>query len=58
LPLAVYSTAAFVNISVEAPSYIYELTALAGEKLEPSADPPENPWHLYADASLARSLGF
>ncbi|MCO5062800.1 MAG: NAD(P)-dependent oxidoreductase [Rhizobiaceae bacterium] len=47
-----------VNISDEAPSSIYELAALVGEKLESSAEPLENPWHLHVDASLARSLGF
>lgn len=47
-----------VNISDEAPSSIYELAALVGKKLESSAGPLENPWHLHVDASLARSLGF
>lgn len=47
-----------VNIADEAPSSLYELAELVGEKLEPSAEPLENPWHLHADASLARSLGF
>ncbi len=47
-----------VNIADEAPSSIYELAALVGEKLESSAEPLENPWHLHVDASLARSLGF
>ncbi|WP_337271033.1 NAD-dependent epimerase/dehydratase family protein [Oryzifoliimicrobium ureilyticus] len=47
-----------VNIADEAPTSIYELARLVGEKLEPSADPLEHPWHLHADASLARSLGF
>lgn len=47
-----------VNISDEAPSSIYELAALVGEKLRSSAEPLENLWHLHVDASLARSLGF
>ena len=47
-----------VNISDEAPSSIYELAALVGEKLQSSAEPLETPWHLHVDASLARSLGF
>lgn len=47
-----------VNISDEAPSSIYELVALVGEKLESCAEPLENPWHLHVDVSLARSLGF
>ena len=47
-----------VNISDEAPSSIYELAALVGERLESSAEPLETPWHLHVDASLARRLGF
>jgi UDP-glucose 4-epimerase len=47
-----------VNISDEAPSSIYELATLVGEKLESSAEPLEAPWHLHVDTSLARSLGF
>jgi UDP-glucose 4-epimerase len=47
-----------VNISDEAPSTIYELANLVGQKLESSAAPLENPWHLHVDSSLARSLGF
>lgn len=47
-----------VNISDEAPSSIYELAALVGEKLASSAEPLDSPWHLHADGSLARSLGF
>jgi len=47
-----------VNIADEAPSSIYELAGLVGEKLEPSSEPLNNPWHLHADTSLARSLGF
>jgi UDP-glucose 4-epimerase len=47
-----------VNISDEAPSSIYELAALVGERIESSSKPLEDPWHLHVDASLARSLGF
>jgi nucleoside-diphosphate-sugar epimerase len=47
-----------VNISDEAPTTIYELVGLVGHKMEPSAQPMQNPWHLHVDASLARSLGF
>jgi UDP-glucose 4-epimerase len=47
-----------VNIADEAPSSIYELAGLVGETLEPSAEPLDNPWHLHADTSLARTLGF
>lgn len=47
-----------VNISDEAPTTIYELVELVGEKMTPSAEATQNPWHLHVDASLARSLGF
>ncbi|MGK6354824.1 NAD-dependent epimerase/dehydratase family protein [Sphingomonas sp. DT-207] len=47
-----------VNISDEAPTSIFELAQLAGETIESSSEPLENPWHLHVDASLARSLGF
>jgi len=47
-----------VNISDEAPTSLYELAALVGEKLESSSMPLANPWHLHIDGSLARSLGF
>lgn len=47
-----------VNIVDEAPTSIYELVELAGQTMSPSAEPLVNPWHLYADGSLARSLGF
>lgn len=47
-----------VNISDEAPTTVYELVGLVGEKMAPSAEAMQNPWHLHVDASLARSLGF
>jgi nucleoside-diphosphate-sugar epimerase len=47
-----------VNISDEAPTTIYELVGLAGERMAPSSEPLQNPWHLHVDGSLARSLGF
>ena len=47
-----------VNIVDEAPTSIYELVELVGEKMEPSSEPLANPWHLHVDGSLARSLGF
>ena len=47
-----------VNIVDEAPTSIYELVELAGERIEPSSEPLQNPWHLHVDGSLARSLGF
>lgn len=47
-----------VNIADEAPTTLYELLQLVGERMTSSAKPLINPWHLHADASLARSLGF
>jgi len=47
-----------VNITDEAPMSIYELVQLVGGRLASSSAPLQNPWHLHADASLARSLGF
>jgi nucleoside-diphosphate-sugar epimerase len=47
-----------VNISDEAPTTLYELVGLVGQKMEPSAEAMPNPWYLHVDASLARSLGF
>ena len=47
-----------VNIVDEAPTSIYELVELIGEKMDPSSEPLRNPWYLHADGSLARSLGF
>jgi UDP-glucose 4-epimerase len=47
-----------VNISDEAPTTVYELLQILGEKMESSAEPLQNPWQLHADSSLARSLGF
>lgn len=47
-----------VNLADEAALSIYELVALAGERMEGDAKPLDNPWHLHADATLARSLGF
>lgn len=47
-----------VNIVDDAPTSIFELMELVGLKLEPSASALADPWHLHADGSLARSLGF
>ena len=47
-----------VNIVDEAPTSIYELVELVGEKMEASSEPLPNPWHLHVDGSLARRLGF
>jgi nucleoside-diphosphate-sugar epimerase len=47
-----------VNISDEAPTSVYELAGLVGEKMDSSAEPLLNPWNLLMDTTLARSLGF
>lgn len=47
-----------VNIADDGPTSIYELVKLAGDTMESSFQPLENPWYLHADASFARSLGF
>ncbi len=47
-----------VNIVDDAPTTIYELVELAGGRMEPSATPLTNPWHMQIDGALARSLGF
>ncbi len=47
-----------VNISDEAPTTVYELVGLVGQKMQASAEAMHNPWYLQVDASLARSLGF
>lgn len=47
-----------VNIVDDAPTTIYELTAMVGEPMQVSSAPLTNPWHLLADGALARSLGF
>ncbi|HTG39920.1 NAD(P)-dependent oxidoreductase [Sphingomonas sp.] len=47
-----------VNISDEAPTTIYELIGLIGEKMNPSSEAMQNPWYLHIDGSLARTLGF
>ena len=47
-----------VNVADEAPASIYELLSILGARMESSAEPLSNPWHLHVDGSLARSLGF
>lgn len=47
-----------VNIADDAPTSIYELVALAGGAMEPSAAPLEHPWRLQVDGALGRRLGF
>jgi nucleoside-diphosphate-sugar epimerase len=43
-----------VNIADDAPTSLYELFEIMGEKMESSAAPLSNPWHLHMDASRAR----
>jgi UDP-glucose 4-epimerase len=47
-----------VNIVDDAPASLYELFAIAGARMNPSAAPLPNPWRLVADSTHARSLGF
>ena len=47
-----------VNVVDDAPTTIYELTALAGSPIEPSTEPLANPWFGHLDGGLARRLGF
>jgi nucleoside-diphosphate-sugar epimerase len=47
-----------VNIVDDAPTSIYELVEIVGEKMESSSEPLPNPWYLHVDSSLGRSLGF
>jgi nucleoside-diphosphate-sugar epimerase len=47
-----------VNLSDEAPTTVYELAAIVGQPMEPSAEPMQHPWQLHVDGSLARRLGF
>lgn len=47
-----------VNIVDGVPISMYELVALGGGSMEPSAAPLINPWQSQMDNSLARRLGF
>jgi len=47
-----------VNIADDAPVTIYEMAALAGDPIEGSAAPLDNPWAGRMDTSRARALGF
>lgn len=47
-----------VNLTDEAAVSIFELAAVVGKPMAPSAAPLPNPWHLHVDGSLARSLGY
>ena len=46
-----------VNISDDAPTSFYESIKIVAEKMEPSSEPLNNPWHLHIDGSLVRCLG-
>ncbi len=41
-----------VNIVDDAPTSIYELVEIVGEKMESSSEPLANPWYLHVDSSL------
>jgi UDP-glucose 4-epimerase len=58
LALAGAADQRIVNLADDAPTSVYELCALQGDRIEPSAAPLTNPWYIHIDASLARSLGF
>lgn len=47
-----------VNLTDDAPVTVWEMAQLAGEPVEGSAAPLENPWAGRMDGSLARELGF
>ncbi|MCF3934034.1 NAD(P)-dependent oxidoreductase [Acuticoccus sp. M5D2P5] len=47
-----------VNIADDAPTSIYELVGLVGEKMDMCAEPLSHPWHLLVDTRSARTLGF
>ena len=47
-----------VNIADDAPPSLYELFAIAGAQMAPSAAALPDPWHLVVDGGRARSLGF
>jgi nucleoside-diphosphate-sugar epimerase len=47
-----------VNLTDDAPVTVWELAELAGDSVEASAAPLENPWAGRMDGSLARGLGF
>ncbi|AYC99753.1 NAD(P)-dependent oxidoreductase [Neorhizobium sp. NCHU2750] len=47
-----------VNVADDLPASMLELLALAGGRMEASAEPLNNPWASQYDTALARSLGF
>ena len=47
-----------VNVTDGTPVTIYEMTRLAGQPIEGSAEPLTNPWFGHLDGTLIRELGF
>ena len=47
-----------VNMTDDAPVTVYEMTQLAGDPIEASAEPLMNPWSGRMDGTLSRELGF
>lgn len=47
-----------VNVTDDAPVSVWEMAMLAGQPVEGSAAPLENPWAGRMDGTLARELGF
>ena len=47
-----------VNVADDAPVTVLEMTELAGDPIEGSAEPLANPWSGRLDATLAHQLGF
>jgi nucleoside-diphosphate-sugar epimerase len=47
-----------VNLTDDAPVTVYEMTQLAGDPIEESAEPLMNPWSGRMDGTLSRELGF
>ena len=47
-----------VNVTDDAPVTVYEMTQLAGQPIDESAEPLTNPWSGRMDGTLCRELGF
>jgi nucleoside-diphosphate-sugar epimerase len=47
-----------VNVTADAPATVFEMTRLAGQPIEGSAEPLANPWFGHLDGTLIRELGF
>ena len=47
-----------VNVTDDAPVTVYEMTQLAGQPIDESAEPLTNPWSGRMDGRLCRELGF